>query len=215
MENLVFSLTHMIRAAETTLGLAIVCIFLSTIIGLVLGISSVLAGKVLSVLIRSVIYVVRGIPILVQLFLVYFGLPFFNILVDPYTVAALAISLHISAFVSEIVRGSIISLPKAQTEGGLALGLMPSQVVRWVTFPQALKSALPPYISLTPITIKATSLASIISIWELTLASKEVANQTMQTFEVFGIAFALYFIICFPFTWFGSYLEKRLTGYHF
>ena len=107
----------------------------------------------------------------------------------------------------------IVSLPKIQNEGGLALGMMPAQVVLWITLPQALKAALPPYISLVPITIKATSLASIISIWELTLASKEVANQTLQAFEVFGVAFALYFIICFPFTWFGYHLEKKLTAY--
>ncbi len=190
-----------------------VCIVLSTAIGLILGISGILAGKVVSGLIRSVVYIVRGIPILVQLFLIYFGLPFFGVLVDPYAVAALAISIHISAYVAEIVRGSIISLPKAQNEGGLALGMMPGQVVWWVTLPQALKAALPPYVSLTPITIKATSLASIISIWELTLASKEVANQTLQTFEVFGTALVLYFVICYPFTWLGNRLEKRLTAY--
>ncbi len=213
MEDFSATLLHMIKAAETTLGLAIVCIVLSTAIGLILGISGILTGKVVSGLIRSVVYVVRGIPILVQLFLIYFGLPFFGVLVDPYAVAALAISIHISAYVAEIVRGSIISLPKAQNAGGLALGMMPGQVVWWVTLPQALKAALPPYVSLTPITIKATSLASIISIWELTLASKEVANQTLQTFEVFGTALVLYFVICYPFTWLGNRLEKRLTAY--
>ncbi len=213
MEDFSATLLHMVKAAETTLGLAMVCIVLSTAIGLILGISGILAGKVVSGLIRSVVYIVRGIPILVQLFLIYFGLPFFGVLVDPYAVAAVAISLHISAYVAEIVRGSIISLPKAQNEGGLALGMMPGQVVWWVTLPQALKAALPPYVSLTPITIKATSLASIISIWELTLASKEVANQTLQTFEVFGTALVLYFVICYPFTWLGNRLEKRLTAY--
>lgn len=213
MEDFGSTLLHMIKAAEITLGLAMVCIVLSTAIGLILGISGILAGKVVSGLIRSVVYIVRGIPILVQLFLIYFGLPFFGVLVDPYAVAALAISIHISAYVAEIVRGSIISLPKAQNEGGLALGMMPGQVVWWVTLPQALKAALPPYVSLTPITIKATSLASIISIWELTLASKEVANQTLQTFEVFGTALVLYFVICYPFTWLGNRLEKRLTAY--
>ncbi len=91
--------------------------------------------------------------------------------------------------------------------------MMPGQVVWWVTLPQALKAGLPPYVSLIPITIKATSLASIISIWELTLASKEVANQTMQTFEVFGTAFAFYFAICYPFTLLGNHLERRLTAY--
>ena len=213
MEDFSAMLFHMGRAAQVTLALAMVCVVLSTVVGLILGIVGMLSGPIVSGLIRSIVYVFRGIPILVQIFLVYFGLPFFGILVNPYTVAALAISLHISAYVAEIVRGSIVSLPKIQNEGGLALGMMPAQVVLWITLPQALKAALPPYISLVPMTIKATSLASIISIWELTLASKEVANQTLQAFEVFGVAFALYFIICFPFTWFGYHLEKKLTAY--
>ena len=80
--------------------------------------------------------------------------------------------------------------------------------------PQALVAALPPYISLIPVTIKATAMASVINIWELTLASKEVAAQTLDTFRTFGYAFALYFVICYPFTLLGTHLERRVTAFH-
>jgi polar amino acid transport system permease protein len=72
---------------------------------------------------------------------------------------------------------------------------------------------MPPYIGLVPVTIKATALASVINIWELTLASKEVASQTLNTFETFGVAFAIYFVICYPFTWLGHRLERRTVAY--
>ena len=117
------------------------------------------------------------------------------------------------ALVIEVVRGSLLALPRQQAESGLALGMTPMTLLIEVLAPQALRAALPPYVSLIPVTVKATSLASVISIWELTLASKEIANQTLATFEVFGVAFVLYFIICYPFTWLGRRLEQRYTGY--
>jgi polar amino acid transport system permease protein len=80
-----------------------------------------------------------------------------------------------------------------------------------VLLPQALIAAMPPYISMIPITIKATALASVISIWELTLASKEIAAQTLDTFGTYGYALLLYFLLCYPFTLLGRYLERRHT----
>ncbi|MFQ5757055.1 MAG: amino acid ABC transporter permease [Acidiferrobacterales bacterium] len=214
MQDLSNSLPYLLEAAGTTLWLAIIAIVFSTLIGVLVGIAVVVAGKWITWLILALVYVVRGIPILVQLFLVYFGLPFFGIIVDPYTVAIVAISLHMGALCTEIFRGALLSIPIAQSEGGLALGLTPWQLIWMVLLPQALRAALPPYVSMIPVTIKATALASVINIWELTLASKEIASQTLETFEVFGIAFALYFALCYPFTVIGKRLETRYTTYH-
>lgn len=207
------NLVYLFDAAGQTIMLALITITLSTIVGILGGVISVLGGRAVEALVLAIVYVLRGIPILVQLFLVYFGLPFFGIRVSPYTVAIIAISLHMGALVIEIVRGSLLALPKQQADAGLALGMTPVTLLIEVLAPQALRAALPPYVSLIPVTVKATSLASVISIWELTLASKEIANQTLATFEVFGVAFAIYFAICFPFTWLGRRLERRYTGY--
>lgn len=204
---------YMLDAASKTILLASVAIVMSTIVGVIGGVTSVLGGRLVEGVVLAFVYVLRGIPILVQLFLVYFGLPFFGVRVSPYAVAIIAISLHMGALVTEVVRGALLALPKQQSESGLALGMTPMTLMIEVLAPQALRAALPPYVSLIPVTIKATSLASVISIWELTLASKEIANQTLATFEVFGVAFAIYFIICFPFTWLGRRLEQRYTGY--
>jgi len=206
-------LLYLFDAASKTMMMAIIAIVMSTFVGVIGGVASVLGGRLVEMLVLAAVYFLRGIPILVQLFLVYFGLPFFGFRVSPYTVAIIAISLHMGALVVEVVRGALVALPKQQSESGLALGMTPLMLMIEVLAPQALRAALPPYVSLIPITIKATSLASVISIWELTLASKEIANQTLATFEVFGAAFAIYFVICFPFTWFGRRLEQRYTGY--
>ena len=206
-------LLYLFDAASKTMMMAIIAIVMSTFVGVIGGVASVLGGRIVEMLVLAAVYILRGIPILVQLFLVYFGLPFFGFRVSPYTVAIIAISLHMGALVVEVVRGALVALPKQQSESGLALGMTPLMLMIEVLAPQALRAALPPYVSLIPITIKATSLASVISIWELTLASKEIANQTLATFEVFGAAFAIYFVICCPFTWFGRRLEQRYTGY--
>jgi len=213
MDNLTNSLPYLAHAAVTTLWLALSAIVLSTLMGIAAGITSAVAAPWLSGTVMAIVYVLRGIPPLVLLFLTYFGLPYLGLRAQPYMVAIVGISLHMGALISEIVRGSLNSLPMSQTDGGLALGLTYPQLVRKVLLPQALRSAMPPYIGLIPVTIKATALASVINIWELTLASKEVASQTLNTFQTFGVAFAIYFIICYPFTWLGHRLERRTVAY--
>jgi polar amino acid transport system permease protein len=214
MQSIASATPYLLQASLTTLWLAVVCIVLSAAIGVAAGVLCAVTSRAVEALILAVVYVLRGVPVLVQLFLVYFGLPFFGIIANPYVVAIVAISLHMGALVTEVVRGSIVSLPAAQTEGGLALGLMPRQVAWKVLLPQALVAAMPPYVSLIPVTIKATALASVINIWELTLASKEIAAQTLDTFHTFGYAFALYFVLCYPFTMVGRRLERRAAAFH-
>ncbi len=213
MQVILENLPYLLKAAMMTLRLAIVAIVLSTVVGLLGGVLSVVGGRLLRGFFLAYVYVVRGIPILVQVFLVYFGLPFLGFRVNSYVVAIVAISLHMGALMIEIVRGALVAIPRGQSEAGLALGMMPWLLVWQVLLPQALRAALPPYISFLPVTIKATALASVINIWELTLASREIANRTLATFEIFGVTFAVYFLLCYPFTYAGTRLERWLTSY--
>jgi His/Glu/Gln/Arg/opine family amino acid ABC transporter permease subunit len=214
MGNVGSALPYLLQASVMTLRLAIVCIVLATVIGVGVGFLGALVGRAAEATILAVIYILRGIPILAQLFLVYFGLPFFGIFVNSYGVAIIAISLNMGALVAEIFRGALLSLPRAQMDAGLAIGLRPRQVLWKVLLPQALVAAMPAYVSMIPVTIKATALASVIGIWELTLASKEIAAQTLDTFRTFGYALLLYFMLCYPFTLIGRYLERRSTACH-
>ena len=214
MANVGSALPYLLDACVTTLWLALVCVVLATVIGVAIGVLCALVSRAAQAAILAVIYALRGVPILAQLFLVYFGLPFFGIFVNSYAVAIIAISLHMAALVAEIVRGALLGLPRAQFDAGLAIGLRPRQVLWKVLLPQALIAAMPPYISMIPVTIKATALTSVISIWELTLASKEIAAQTLDTFGTYGYALFLYFLLCYPFTLLCRYLERRSTYFH-
>jgi polar amino acid transport system permease protein len=214
MGDLAQNLPYLVEAAVRTVLLSLAVIAFSTVVGVIGGVVSVMFGPVIQAIVLTLVYILRGIPILVQLFLVYFGLPFFGFRVSPYAVAAIAISLHMGALMTEVFRGGLLALPRSQADGGLALGMTPLALMREVLLPQALRVALPPYVSLIPVTVKATSLASVISIWELTLASKEIANRTLDTFEVFGVAFVMYFAICYPFTWLGRRFEQKRTAYY-
>src|SRR6202051_2488118 len=128
MGNVGSALPYLLQASVTTLWLAIVCGVLATVIGVGGGFFGALGARAAEVAILAVIYFLRGIPILAQLFLVYFGLPFFGIFVNSYGVAIIAISLNMGALVAEIVRGALLSLPRAQWDAGLAVGLRPGQV---------------------------------------------------------------------------------------
>jgi His/Glu/Gln/Arg/opine family amino acid ABC transporter permease subunit len=204
---------YLLQAAAMTVVLAAACILLSTAIGFLGGMLSVVAGPIIRLGVKAYVYVIRGTPILVQVFLVYFGLPFLGIRVSSYVVAIIAISLHMSAYVIEIVRGAIVAIPAGQTDAALALGMRPWLLLRQVLLPQALIAAMPPYVSLLPVTVKATALASVINIWELTFAAREIANKTLATFEVFGVVFGLYFVMCYPLSYLGSRVERRLVEY--
>src|SRR3546814_2996556 len=133
-------------------------------------------------------------------------------LVSPYAVAAIAISLHMGALMTEVFRGGLLALPRSQADGGLALGMTPLALMREVLLPQALRVALPPYVSLIPVTVNATSLASVISIWELTLASKEIATRTLDTFEVFAVAYVIYFAICYRLEEYTSEIQSLMRN---
>ena len=213
MEVLVEFGPYLLQAAVMTVALAVTSIVLSAAIGLLGGMLSVVGGPLLRLGFQAYVYIIRGTPILVQVFLVYFGLPFLGVRVNSYVVAIVAISLHMSAFVIEIVRGAIIAIPAGQTDAALALGMRPWLLMRQVLLPQAFIAAMPPCVSLLPVTDKATALASVINIWELTFAAREIANKTLATFEVFGMIFGLYFVMCYPLSYLGSRLERRLVAY--
>jgi len=209
------NILYLMKATAVTIQLALAAIALSTAIGLVCGLASHLGGRPSRTLIQAYVFAVRGTPLLVQMFLVYFGLPFFGIHVSPYVVAILAISIYMGALTTEILRGSIAAISQTQMDAGRSIGLRDWQCYLMIILPQALRSALPPYISLLPTTIKTTALGSVISIWELTLASREVVMRTIDPFGIFGAAMAIYFILCYPITLIGTSVERRVTRYRF
>ena len=203
---------YLLRAALNTISMAAACIVASALLGLIVGIVAAVGPRVLRVLIAAYVFIVRGTPLLIQIFLAYFGLPLIGIRADRWIVVFLAVSVYLAALITEIVRGAILALPAGQTEAGRALGLRRAQIVLLIVIPQALRFAVAPYISMLPVTVKATSLGSVIGFWELTLATREVVDRTLEPFGVFAIALGIYFVLCFPLTYASTRLERRLMA---
>ena len=154
----------------------------------------------------------QGTPLLMQLFVVYYGLALIGLKLDAWVAVSIGFTLHASAYLGEIWRGSIEAVPKGQTEAAKALSLGYVSRMRDVILPQAIKISLPATIGFLVQLIKGTSLAAIVGFTELARAGTIVSNQIFKPLLVFGAVGALYFLICWPLSLYGARLERRLAA---
>ena len=162
--------------------------------------------------IKGFIQIFQGTPLLMQLFLVFFGAPVVGIEVSPWVAAGIALVLNTSAFLGEIWRGSIQAVPSGQLEAAQALGLPYTERMRWVVLPQAFKIALPSTVGYMVQVIKGTSLAAIIGFTEITRAGQIINNATFEPLLVFSIVGAIYFALCWPLSFWASRIERRQSA---
>jgi polar amino acid transport system permease protein len=204
----------LIEAMRLTLLLFAVGLVGGSLLGAVWTIMAIVPSRACNLIARSVIYVVQGIPLLVLLFVAYFGLTSVGLDVPPLAGAAVALTLFASVFLGEIWRGAIAGVPVGQWDGATALGLRWGQALRLVVAPQAVRAAIPPTVGFLVQLVKNTSLASIIGYVELTRAGQLVSNITFSPLPVFLTVAGLYFVICFPLSRASRYLERRLAVGH-
>jgi polar amino acid transport system permease protein len=159
---------------------------------------------------RGYVAIIQGTPLLVQLFLAYFGAAFAGLDVPPLAAAALAFNLWAAAFLGDIWRGALEAVPREQWEAATALGLRRLAMLRLVVLPQAVRPAIPPTVGFLVQLVKNTALASIIGFRELTRAGQIVANVTFQPLAVFLTVAVFYFIICWPLSLASRRLEARI-----
>lgn len=153
----------------------------------------------------------QGTPLLMQLFVVYYGLALAGLKLDAWLSVAIGFTLHASAFLGEIWRGSIQAVPAGQTEAAKALSLGYVARMQTIILPQAIRISLPATIGFLVQLIKGTSLAAIVGFTELSRAGNIVSNQTFKPLLVFAVVGALYFAICWPLSLYGARLERRLA----
>jgi len=182
------------------------------IAGLAVALARTSGSAVLERTTAAYIAVFQGTPLLLQLFVVYYGLALIGLRLDAWVAVAIGFTLHASAYLGEIWRGSIEAVPTGQTEAANALGLHYTSRMRDVVLPQAIRISLPATIGFLVQLIKGTSLAAIVGFVELTRAGSIVSNQTFKPLIVFAIVGALYFVLCWPLSLFGARLEKRLAA---
>ena len=199
-----------VQAAQWTIWLSLIAFIGGGILGLAVALGRVSERCWVSQSMRVFIEFFRGTPLLLQLFLVFFGLPVLGLEIGVWYAAAIALILNSAAFLAEIWRGCIQAVPQGQSEAAEALGLSYAQKMRDVVLPQALKIAIPPTVGYLVQIIKATSLTAIIGFTELTRAGQIVNNATFQPMIVFGLVALIYFILCWPLSLYASRLERKL-----
>ncbi|NQX45909.1 amino acid ABC transporter permease [Paenibacillus tritici] len=214
MEVLSKNLNFLLDGLINTLLLSLSCLGIALVLGILAGVLQTSNHKALSLTMRGYAELFRGLPILITLFLVFFLLPELGVHVNSYISAMIALSLWSSANISVAVRGAIQSIPKAQTEASVALGLSTVQTMRYVILPQAVRRMLPSVIGLMSNLIQSTSLSVLIGNQDF-LKSVQLVIERVELMEGLSVAsqmytlvLAVYFVICFPLSMLAKRLER-------
>ena len=202
-------LRNLLLALRWTVVLSLIAFVGGGIVGGLLLALRLRAGPLLQKIISGYVQLFQGTPLLMQLFLAYFGIALFGIDVSAWTAASVALTLYTSAFLTEIWRGCVASIPKGQWEASGSLALSFGEQMRHVILPQAVKIAIAPTVGFLVQVIKGTALASVIGFVELTKAGSMIANVTFAPFTVFSCVALLYFALCFPVSLYAKHLERR------
>jgi polar amino acid transport system permease protein len=211
---LLTNLPYLLRGALVTLWLALIVVTLGTLLGTGLGILAAGNSRILRAAITVYIFALRGIPVLVVMFLGYYAFPALGVRVDAYVAVGLAQIVYVGAFTAEIVRSAILSVHPGQVAAAKSLGMRRGAILREVLLPQAVRIAIPPLLNNSLTAVKQTSYASIVGAWELTYAAREIVERTLASFQIFLGVMAIYFAICYPLSLLARWYEKRLTVAH-
>lgn len=198
---------------KITIPLSIIAFILAILIGVVAQVMRSNKFKPLQWIANIYVWMFRGTPLLVQLFLVFYGLPKLNITLDAWTAAILALSLNTGAYVAESFRAAVASIPRGQFEAAQTLNFTRMQTLRHVVIPQAVRIALPPLGNDLIDLIKGTSLVSTISLIDLFQAGKQIAARTFEPLAMYAEVALVYLLIFTVLSWAQSVLEKRSNRY--
>ena len=199
------------QGAAVSLFLAVVGVIGGTIVAVLLNLLAFARCALLRGCYHLYIYVIRGTPLLVQALLIFYALPSFGIQLGPLAAGALVMTFYVGALFAEVFRGGVLAIPRTLWESARSLGLPPLPVLRKITIPLVMRYTLPPYINVCVMTVKASSVLSIISVWELTLAAREIVERTLEVFPVMIAASCFYFIMCFSIDRIGRRVERQLA----
>ncbi|MQB12453.1 amino acid ABC transporter permease [Agrobacterium sp. ICMP 6402] len=202
----------LLEGARWTVVLSLLAFTVGGALGLAVALGRTSKWKALRILMATYIQIFQGTPLLIQLFFVYFGLPLLGFKVDVWVALTIGLSLHTSAFLGEIWRGSIQAVPDGQSEAARALGIGYMHRMVDVVLPQAFRIGLPATISFLVNLIKGTALAALLGLTELTRSGQLMANITFQPLQVYGAVAVIYFFICVPLTYCSARIEQRLNA---
>ncbi|MGG2474442.1 amino acid ABC transporter permease [Rhizobium sp. BR5] len=200
----------LLTALQWTVLLTIIALIGGGIVGFLIALARTSNLKALRIAAGTYIQVIQGIPVLMILFLSYYGLSLAGLELPPLFAAGASMTIYTSGYLAEIWRGCIQAVPKQQWEASESLALTRAQQYRYVILPQAIRISLPPTVGFAVQVVKNTSIASIIGFVELARAGQLINNATFQPFRVFVAVAILYFIVCYPLSQLSRWLERRL-----
>jgi polar amino acid transport system permease protein len=211
-----FSLVHqyipfLLKASLLTLEISVLSIAVGLALGLVAVLIKISKMRSLAMVVDFYIWFIRGTPLLVQLFLVYFGLPQIGIELSPFVASVMALGVNAGAYFAEILRGGILSIPKGQMEAALSLGMSYPTIIRRIILPQALRVSIPAIGNESITLLKDSSLASLVTLSEIMMTSQRFASTNYAFIEFYMTAAVLYLLMTTLFTMILRRVEVRLS----
>ncbi len=203
---------NLLLALRWTVALSLIAFVGGGIVGLLLLIARLSGARGAGLAVNAYVQLFQGTPLLMQLFLAYFGLALFGINTSAWLAAALALTFYTSAYLTEIWRGCVDAIPKGQWEAAKSLALNFAEQLRHIVLPQAFRIAVPPTVGFLVQVIKGTALASVIGFIELTKAGTMITNATFQPFVVYSCVALMYFALCFPVSLYARKLERKMKN---
>ena len=205
---------YLLLAMRWTIMLSVIAFLGGGIVGVAIALMRVSQRRWLRWGAVGYIQIFQGTPLLLQLFLVFFGSDMLGMPLPPWFAASLGLSLNAGAFLGEIWRGSIQAVPRSQREAATALGLHYFTTMRKIIVPQAMRIAVAPTVGFLVQVVKGTALASVIGFIELTKAGTMITNATFRPFTVYACLALMYFALCYPISAWSKSLESKLHGKH-
>lgn len=215
--NASFNANHLVfllQGAGWTLVLSLIAFVGGGLAGFVVALCRISPIRALRWLSTAYVQLVQGTPLLILMFLSYFGLSIAGLSLPALVAAGISMTVYVSAYIGEIWRGCIQAVPRTQWEAAECLALSRTQRMRLVVLPQALRIATPPTVGFMVQIVKNTSLASVVGFVELARAGQVVNNSLFEPFLVYMLVAGLYFCLCFPLSWWSRQLERRLLVAH-
>jgi len=206
------SFPSLLSGLGVTIEIAVISLILAVVLGIILGIFSISSSKILKGIATVYIYIVRGTPLMIQALFLFFGVgQAFGIRFDPMVAAIITLTINASAYMAEIFRGGIQAIDNGQMEAARSLGLSYSKTMRKVILPQAVKIMIPSILNQFIVTLKDTSILSVISIRELTATGQIIIARNFKALQMYAIVACMYFILITALTLVSSYIERKIS----
>lgn len=196
-----------------TLPLTFISFFFGIILAVLTALARISTNKPLQIIARIYVSAIRGTPLLVQLFILFYGLPTVGVVIDPFPAAVFGFTLNVGAYASEVIRASILSIPKGQWEAAHTIGMNYYQTLRRIILPQATRVSIPPLSNTFISLVKDTSLASLILVTEMFRRAQEIASSNYEFLLLYTEAAIIYWLICFILSLIQDRIEHRLDRY--